>query len=204
MKYPKIVFLLASLTIIFTVFGFWFKKNNQNVVPTPVTPWSGTPTNRPRPEKITKVDSGDGKISLILSTKQTSDDAIDNVFKVSDNSKNQEWPLFEKTTTPATSISIPINAWTPDDKQLFFIENGPETHYYVFKADGASFKNGDKFLDVANFWAKSKNNYAIKNVTGWASGDLLIVETLKPDGTTGPWFWFVTSSRKFLQLRPGP
>jgi len=154
------------------------------------------------PERTLEVHSGDGKAKLIGIRKQLADATINYAYKVVDEGADSPRALFSKTLAVGGTIEVPVNSWSPDNKQLFVQENyNGITNYLVYKADGSKYKNGDDYLDVLSFWAKSKYQYNIKTVTGWAGNDLLELLTIKEDGTNGPSFWFVTSSRNFLQLR---
>ncbi len=152
-------------------------------------------------EQNLQVHSGDGKARLTGTSKLLADATTSYTFSVS-GEKIDPRILFSKTLAAGGKIEVPANSWSPDNKQLFVAEkvNGT-TNYLVYKADGSKYKNGDDYLDVLGFWIKSKYKFSIRTVTGWAGNDLLEFLTTKEDGTDGPSFWFVTSSRNFLQLR---
>lgn len=153
------------------------------------------------PEKTLEVHSGDGKARLTGISKRQADATTNYTFQVS-GEKIDSRVLFSKTLAAGGTIEVPTNSWSPDNKQLFVQENSNgTTTYLVYKSDGSKYKNGEDYLDLSGYWAKSKYKYSIKAVTGWAGNDLLELLTTKEDGSAGPSFWFVTSSRNFLQLR---
>ncbi len=201
MKNSRIIFLLIILVILVLTFGLKFSGRSQSVI---IKQIFATPTPTPFPDKTITMDSGDGKVALTQTIKTQVGGNTNNLFTVTDKSNNNQTSLYEKTESYPNTLTIPANSWSSDNKQLFLIEKGTETHYYVFKADNTNYSGDQKFLDIGSYWAKSKINYTIRNVTGWASGDLLYIYTSKADGSNGPQYWFVVSSRKFLQLRPGP
>lgn len=153
-------------------------------------------------EQINEIRSGDGRMKLTRVSRKRTNGNIEYFFRVIDVVSGAEKTLFEKTVERGKVIEIPLNSWSPDNKQLFIqegLEKGVE--YWVFKANGDSYGDGQKYLNVNDYWARTKYAYSIKEVTGWAGPDLLVVFTQKEDGSNGPAFWFVTGSRKFLQLR---
>lgn len=148
-----------------------------------------------------EVHSSDGTMKLVMRAEPGKDDVTTYTFTASDISGGNPKQLLTKTYSGGTTMGIPYTSWSPDNKLVFVqINNGSAATYLVLKADGTPFAGGDQLLNVNDFWTASKNQYTIRTVTGWASGDLLIVYTTKDDGTNGPAFWFVTESHNFLQL----
>ncbi len=153
-------------------------------------------------ERVWEVRSGDGKMKLIGSSVKGADETTSYTFKVVSGVDNSQRVLFSKIVGSDTTMEIPFNSWAPDNKQLFVAErNGEGINFFVYKADGGEYADEQDFLDVQEYWKESKNNYEIKLITGWAGDDLLVVKTMKEDGSDGPPFWFVTSSRGFMRLR---
>ena len=169
--------------------------SSQTVEQVPVSP-------TPQPaQELTPSDSGEGKFNLTGQKQALPNGMTTYTFQVVDLQKKSSMTLFSITAEPGSSMEIPVNAWSPDNKQLFLQANKPSgTTYYVFNADGSAFSNGEKYLDVANYWAQSKNDLTIRTASGWAGPGLLIIYTRRADNTKGPAFWFVTSTRKFMQL----
>lgn len=154
------------------------------------------------PEQVKEARSGDGKMRLVGSLVKGVDETTSYTFKVVSGTDSSQLLLFSKTVDSGTTMEIPLNSWAPNNKQLFVVEkNGREANFFVYKADGGKYIDGADYLDVGEYWVKSKNKYEIRTITGWAGDDLLVVKTLKEDGSDGPSFWFVTSSRKFMRLR---
>ena len=151
-------------------------------------------------EKIKEVRSGDGKARLIRVAKELTGGEVNYSLKVISGGTERE--LFSKVVGPGASVDIPLNSWSPDNKQFFLQENdGQAMHYLVYREDGGKYRDGQEYLNINEDWLKSKNNYTIKEVTGWEGNDLLRVNTSNADGSRGPSFWLVISTRKFLQLR---
>lgn len=152
------------------------------------------------PEETVVNDAGQNKFNLTMLKHKNQDETTTYSFHVINLETKVDFSLYEEQVGMGTSFETPFNSWSPDDKQLFIQRNsGGESNYYVFNADGSSFKDGQKFLNVKDYWSE-KNKFRIKTITGWAAKDLLVVKTLTDDGRDGPSYWFVISSRKFMQL----
>lgn len=122
-------------------------------------------------------------------------------FYVVNTQSNMKKLLFETTTGLDRAFSIPRNSWSSDNKYFFIEKNTSEgQNYYVFKSDGSVFADEKEYLDVNEYWNKKGSSQTIKDVSGWAGPDLLMVYTSNADGTDGSKYWFVVSSRKFSQI----
>ena len=151
-----------------------------------------SPTPTPAPE--TNVHSLDGTLKLIMRTK-TADSSTSYSFFTADTSGKNEKPLFAKTVTSETTMLLPANSWSPDNKLVFLRENGPSSfNILVFKVSGDPFSNNQLYLSVVPLFVVRKTGYYIADVTGWDSDTLLHVKT------TGPSYWFDVDSLAFLQL----
>mgnify|MGYP001558225721 FL=1 len=143
----------------------------------------------------------DGTANLIQRTKISADQSKTYSFFAADvDGKNQQ-QIFTRTVSPVASMSIPFNAWAPDNKTVFLEENdGVAKKYLVVKVSGERFSKNEQFLEVAGLWGEKKMDYVLDTVTGWASPTLLILTTKKEDGSKGPNYWFEIPSRSFLIL----
>lgn len=153
-------------------------------------------------ERVVEVKSGDGSMKLIASAR-LAEGSENYTFKVSGGGEDAEGEVvYTNVVGLGEAITVPANSWSPDNKLFFILDRSWERNSYrVFRANGEVFKGGEKYLDINDYWSLSKRKYQIKEVTGWASGDLLVVLTVKEDGLAGPSFWFVVSSHSFMQLR---
>lgn len=195
----KIIFLITFLLAIAVVILSARSTSSQKVEPNEaqaVSNPSPTPLN-----ELVGADSGDGKFTLTEIRRKAGDGNMAYSFKVIDHDKKTELILFEQTVSIDTSMEVPFNSWSSDNKQVFIQVNRPnEKTYYVFHADGSLYSNNEKYLDVIGYWKESKSLLSLREATGWAGPDLLIIYTSQEDGTSGQPFWFVTGTRKFLGL----
>jgi len=135
-------------------------------------------------------------------SERNADGSIKYVFSTPDKKSDSMITIYETTEYSNVQFSLPGNSWSPDNKQFFITKNTPEgdTHL-VFKADGTGFKDGSHYYHVNDLWTNTKHTSKITSATGWGGNDLLILKTQLIDGTNGPDFWFVTSTKGFQQLR---
>lgn len=166
----------------------------QNLTPTP------TPQVTPPPPVTTSWNSSDGTEKLTMQTTLGST-TKSFTFTVTNSSTNSTTPLFSTSLPLSSNMSIPFNAFSPDNAYLFLKETAADgTHFLVFKTSGVAFTNGDTFIDISPLFATHLSQYTLVDVTGWASPTLLVVNTKKSDGSTGPSFWFDVTTRGFIQL----
>lgn len=195
-------YLIIGLFSLAIGFGsMMIKGDKSKVIVMPVT---NTQAIAEEPKEIppTSVDSGDGMMKIVMTVKKLNSGDSNYKLKVINNSTKSESNLYETILNSSRELKVPFNSWSPDNKQLFLIEeNGNQIDYFVFRSDGSVYSDGRSYLDINAYWEKSNRNSKISDVTGWAGQDLLVVNTTKMDGSSGPAFWFVTSSRSFMQLR---
>ncbi len=151
--------------------------------------------------KLTEASNLDGSKRLV-GTSELKEGKVKYVFTVIDSTKKEKIILFETYVDRQSSLTIPFNSWSNDDKYVFIQANSPEgKNYHVFKADGSSFNDGLKYLDVQQYWVSSKNTKVIDRVSGWAGADLLVTYATNSDGSDSFAYWFVISSRRFMNVR---
>lgn len=156
------------------------------------------------PEKVglSEATNSQGNLKLVGMSRKAAEGRVTYEFKIIDTQKKSEIPIYQTVADPGNQIEVPQNSWSPDYKQVFIKTISPEReNYYVFKANGENYGDGSKYLVVDDLWQEANMTSNIKRVTGWAGNDLLMVYTVSEDGWEGPAYWFVTSTRKFMQVR---
>lgn len=73
-------------------------------------------------------------------------------------------------------------------------------NYYVFTITGEPFAGGDQYLTPASVFAQKYPDLKLDEITGWADGTLLILNSNKGSGDQGPSFWFDLGSKTIIQL----
>ncbi len=139
--------------------------------------------------------SSDGTNSLILQKKLKGHSTIYTVFLKDDKSPAKR-NLFTRTEGIAQSLSIPFNAWSPDNTYFFLKETTPKGfNYLVYPAENQNHVS----VNLSMLFAKAYPTYSITDVTGWGGYGLLVVNTKTQDGSLQS-FWFEVYDSAFIPL----
>lgn len=200
-----ISFVLAAALI--SSFFVW--HNNQNFqqqfhIAVPIMAGNSaqsviTPTSNP----ILKIDSAsqispDGEKMLIMKTTHNIDGTLTYIVSVSDGSGANEKQLYATKVKGSENMSVPFNAWSPDNKYLFIHKNANDA--LVFRTTGEPIASSQAYFDVADLFSQRNSKDTFKEATGWASPTLLIVNTVREDNTKGSSYWFEVPSKAIIQL----
>ncbi len=133
--------------------------------------------------------SPDGKVTLTMKEKKVEAGVV-HTFSVS----NKE--IFSKTLPKDSSLTIPFNAFSPDNKYIFLKKTVlGKVDYFVFP-----FSEGTEINFSGLFTEKFGSELTIEDATGWGGVDLVVINTQKVSGGKGPSFWFEVPSRSFIRL----
>lgn len=164
-----------------------------------ITPAMVTPSESPVLGIATASQiSPDGTKNLIMKTTHNNNTTQTYEFKTSDISGSNEKQIYTATVNNNESMSIPFNAWSPDDKYVFIIKDGNDA--LVFSASGGPIAIGQTYIDVTGVFGEKIQQYAYSQTTGWASPTLLIINTTKIDNTQGSSYWFEVPGKAVIQL----
>ncbi len=181
--------------IIVTGAFLWVWRPGQSTA-VPANPITAHASNQPQAQTV---DNLDGTLHLIMQGVKNSDGTTTYSFTVRDSQSGKTTPILTKTT--ADTMAIPGNAWSPNNAYVFLAyREGENETFFVVKADGQPFASGDQYLDIRALWTARAMDLTLGSATGWAGNDLIVLATRKPDGTDGPHYWFVVSSRGFMLL----
>lgn len=145
------------------------------------------------------VTSSDGIMKMTLHTTKAQTTTTYTVT-VSDQSGANLKQLFSTTLPQGSTLSIPANSWSTDNKYVFLLEKAADgPHVLVFKASGEQFANGQQFLDVVALFNAKITTHTFAEATGWASPTLLVINTAD-SANPGPSYWFEIPSLSFIQL----
>lgn len=197
-KLPTKILIFAGLAVIaIGVFTVIRPADRQNSPPTwPVL--ASDPT--PNPSQVTTVLSPDGKVTLVMKEKKD-EEAVTHTFVISSNEDGVSREIFVKTLPQETGLTIPYNAFSPDNKYFFLAESAPtQKNWFVVSASGLTFGEGIQTLDVSSPFREKYTDYTIADVTGWGGVNLVVINTEKSTGGRGPSFWFDVGSRSYIQL----
>lgn len=188
--------VIGAVVLLVSVSYFVLQNNN---TPTPIT--IATPTPQPNVPQKTEVHSPDGTVKVTLTSQKQDNNTVSYTITASKITGEGQKYIFTITGDQETSIVLPQNAWSPDNRYLFVLEKKRDiVTALVFKATGEVFTNGAHHLDVTPLFLEKNKTLEIANITGWASPSLLYIQTKTESLTKGPTFWFDIDSKNFLQL----
>lgn len=144
--------------------------------------------------KSEKAISPDGEMELTINTEPMGADLNWNLNINDERVANMALPV-------GWVVTLPYNSFSPDNKYFFVKEYmGSEYFYKVFYTKGGSINADGSELEITAPFNSRFPEFAITDITGWASPTLLLVNTNKTDGEEGPTFWFDITSKKFIRL----
>lgn len=150
-------------------------------------------------EKTAATTSPDGKWVLTMKSEKGKESESFRFLISGPDVSSKE--IFTKTLAPGSSLSVPANTFSPDDKYFFLKEVTPlGTGYLVFTTSGGPIRGGSQSLDFAPLFSAKYGNYEITDATGWGGVNLIVFNTDKIGGGPGPSFWFEVPSGAFIQL----
>lgn len=158
------------------------------VVPSPAPQAKQDETN-------STVLSPNGKM-LLKMTKKTIQNS--NVWKITANDKE----IFNATLPSEVNIELPFNAFSPDNKYIFLKETvGGMKSYPVLSTSGAPLgADGSSMIEFSSLFAQKYPDFKIVDVTGWGGVNLIVFNTDKAEGGSGPSFWFEVPTHAFIRL----
>jgi hypothetical protein len=158
---------------------------NETVIPT------GTPTPSPvfiATTTTTSQISPDGTKKVMVNETKERDGSQTYALSV-DSGK----AFFTTTLGANESLTIPYNTWASNDNYFFIQEqtsSGPKV--FVFKASGEPFSDSQQYLDLTDAFVKRTDGSGntFDQATGWAEGNLIIINTKRSDGSQGASYWY--------------
>lgn len=192
-----VLILLAVVSGGTYVFLTYKGKPSSKLASTTVEQTVQIPQKAEAKEEERRVTSLDGTKALTMKT-LAEGSTVTYSFYASDSAT----PFYKQTLdTNSYTLGIPDNAWSPGEKYVFLEKNGGGVKTdLVFKTDGTAFANGAGYLDAGEIFQAKGTGFNFAGATGWADASLLIVETTKVDGSTGPSYWFELPNGNYIQL----
>ena len=200
---------LAFLLIIGAILGFVFAINLNNFtkvrflsMPAVENPQETNSAEdiSPKIETFTQISS-DGTKNLSVKIITNRDETKTYEFTTSDIDNSNQVLIYSATLNNEEDIKIPFNSWSPDNIFIFLEKFSPSGRSaIVMRANGQLFIDSLPYADIARLFAAKNTNNTYKETTGWASENLLIVNSTKQDGSMGPSYWFEVPSMAIIQL----
>lgn len=190
---PKILILIISLAISVVIFFSWQKGKTEvpeevkDIIP------------EAQASDLEDVMSPDGKVSLEMKKNNQEGDTFYS-FLLNNEENGSQKLLWDRMVSGGT-MSLPFNAFSPDNKYVFLKEEvGGSINYFVLKTSGEEMYGDGSAFCFSDMFKEKYQDYVITDVTGWGGVGLIIVNTDKVDGGTGPSFWFDVTSKSFIRL----
>ena len=151
------------------------------------------------PPGETTVGSPDGKMTLKMQENKGREGVTYIFWILAADGSTKE--VFRKTLPPVSSLSIPFNTFSPDNKYFFLKQNDPGgASYFALSTSEIPITKDSPTLDIGSLFTAKYPNYKISDMTGWGGLTLIVINTDKAEGGEGPSFWFDVSSGSFIQL----
>ncbi|HKC05044.1 MAG TPA: hypothetical protein VKC54_04200 [Patescibacteria group bacterium] len=190
--------LIVLVCLAISAVSIFYILNAGNKTPQE-TPKYPLPEAAAKPEPENSVTSPDGKWTIAMKTEKGKENTSFRFAVTGPEASNKE--IFVKTLAKGESLSIPLNTFSPDDKYLFLKQTGVNgASYFVFTTEGVSVGKDVQNADFASLFSAKHENYKITDVTGWGGMHLIVFNTDKVSGGTGPSFWYEVPSGAFIQL----
>jgi hypothetical protein len=153
----------------------------------------------PSPEPILSAISADGEVTLEMNQTKGTDTITWTLTanQAEEVAKTIWWQTMPKDTT----MSIPFNTVSPDNKYLFLKQTGTDKiGYLVLTVSGEPIIPETQTIEFAEKFESEYPEYKITEVTGWGGINLIVFNTDKVEGGIGPSFWYDVPNRSFILL----
>ncbi|MBU1085246.1 MAG: hypothetical protein ABIJ43_05700 [Candidatus Beckwithbacteria bacterium] len=188
------LWLIISVAVVVGLM-FW-RSNPPQPQPVPIKVITEASSS---PEPTLFANSSDGEITLEMNQTKGADTITWTltVSKAQEAAKKIWWQTLPKDTT----MSIPFNTVSPDNKYLFLKKVGPDkTRYLVLTVSGEPMISETQTVEFAELFESKYPDYKITEVTGWGGINLIVFNTDKVEGGIGPSFWFDVLTGAFIRL----
>jgi hypothetical protein len=185
----KVLLIFLIIVIAALIVANIYLKTKSTVTPSPQSEIPPAEASQ-----LKSVDSPDGTQTLSMKTSKT---GTETTYSFSVAGKE----IFTKTVDPSISFSIPLNAFSPDNKYVLLKETGPAGEsFFVLTASGDPSTQNEQTANITYLFAGKYPNLTIEDATGWGGIDLVVFNTVKGGGSVGPSFWFEMPSHTIIQL----
>ncbi|MFC1627368.1 hypothetical protein ACFL18_02320 [Patescibacteria group bacterium] len=178
--------------------GLMFSRFNPSPQPPSINK-AITEETSPNPATTLFATSADGEIALEMNqTKGT--DTITWTLIASEGDELAK-KIWWQTLPQDTTMSIPFNTVSPDNKYMFLKQEGAgKTRYVVLTVSGEPIMPETQTVEFAERFEAEHPEYKITEVTGWGGINLIVFNTNKIEGGIGPSFWYEIPSGSFIRL----
>lgn len=192
-KFEMVVIIILATTL--GLFGLIQKDKKVNERVSAVVP-TVMPTDT---VESSAMESPDGSKILTLKKQPTKNRQKYSFYTSSTG--DGERLIFYKELEKGGDISIPYNAWSPDNKYVFLKETTSTfNNYYVFLSSGNPISDNAQYVNIQELFSQKLPDYKIVDVTGWADPALIIVNTQPNEGGQNISYWYDVTGQSFIRL----
>lgn len=156
-------------------------------------------TPSPNPSASNTILAPDGKMSLIIGEEKTAGGVTKTISAERQNGTPVQ--IYSKTEPSGSSLSVPYNTFSPDDRYIFLKETTPtQTLYYALSTDGKPLAKDSQAVEITSLFYAKYTDFKITDMTGWGGMNLIVFNTNNNDGSVGPSFWFELPGQAFIRL----
>jgi hypothetical protein len=151
--------------------------------------------------KVTSQISPDGAKLLTMSETYREDGSKVYSIVASDSDGGNTHEIYTVSASAGASMSIPFNAWSPDDRYVFVNSNDSKgVGAVVMRADGEPLTSEAKVFDVKGLFDAKGTGNIYQEATGWAASNLIIINTIGQNGEKGLSYWLEVPSSAIIPL----
>lgn len=192
-------FIALSLAMIFVITTLKKQPNIPTLASSLTSPSPSPAGTSEKTVNTETIEAPDGKLILIVREEKV-DSGLKKTLTIQ-NLTGERTEIYSKTVPAGNVLSIPYNAFSPDNKYIFLKEStSTDTLYYVLATSGNPLTSDSAELEVTgNFYSKY-TDFIITDVTGWGGINLLVVNTDNKSGGQGPSFWYELPGGGIIRL----
>lgn len=198
-KLPVKLLVVLSLVIIGAAGVFALRSPRTSAPDLPIQA-AVFPTPEPTPPSVTSIVAPNGEMILKV-REETIEGEVRKTFSIFVEESGLQRVIYSEFPPEGSSLDVPYNTFSPDNRYFFLEESGPEgTSYLVFSTAGEDLTQDSENLEVGSLFRERFEDYIVTDITGWGGENLLVVNTDTVNGTEGPSFWFEVPTHAFIRL----
>lgn len=156
-------------------------------------------TPSPTPSATNTVLAPNGLMTLTVKNEKTASGV--NYTISATNKDSSPIQIYSKTEPTGSSLLVPDNTFSPDNKYIFLKETTPtQTYYYALSTDGKPLTKDSQAIEITSLFYAKYTDFKITDMTGWGGITLIVINTNNSDGKIGPSFWFEVPTQAFIRL----
>lgn len=172
---------------------------NLPVVSTVLATPTPTPTPAPKVETFSEIASnGLKKITMTVTATKTTNTYQ---FTVSNPDGSSPTTIYTTNLPISESMSIPYNAFSPDNTYVFVQHNIPSgSEAFAFQSNGNPFSSDSPYYNVTQLYNAHATGNIYDTTTGWASDTLLVILTKNAQGQESTSYWLELPDKALIPL----